>query len=211
VNTVSTTTQRKGTITSKCDITCFLFVVLIKNLFMADQPKTTLASPKRRWLLKTALLIGAAGSALGGSIFWQRGMSDGKLTEHGMEVLRGIARGVLGAMLPADPSARQAALDAHIQRMDVFLNNLPKALRTEINALLGLLANPPTRYLVAGLSSSWSHASDQDISKALEHMRMHTLPTTQMAYHAVRDITCVLFFTAPDNWNVVAYPGPTSI
>ena len=117
----------------------------------------------------------------------------------------------LGAMLPADPSARQAALDAHIQRMDVFLNNLPKALRTEINALLGLLANPPTRYLVAGLSSSWSHASDQDISKALEHMRMHTLPTTQMAYHAVRDITCVLFFTAPDNWNVVAYPGPTSI
>jgi hypothetical protein len=42
-------------------------------------------------------------------------------------------------------------------------------------------------------------------------MRMHTLPTTQMAYHAVRDITCVQFFTAPDNWNVVAYPGPTSI
>lgn len=178
---------------------------------MADQPNTTLASPKRRWLLKTALVIGAAGSALGGSIFWHRGMSDGKLTEHGMEVLRGIARGVLAPMLPQDPTARQASLDAHIQRMDVFLNNLPKALRTEINALLGLLANPTTRYLVAGLSSSWSHASDQDIGKALERMRMHTLPTTQMAYHAVRDITCVLFFTAPDNWNLVAYPGPTSI
>jgi hypothetical protein len=178
---------------------------------MTDQSKQSLASPKRRWLLKAAVVLGAAGSALGGSVFWHRGMSDGKLTEHGMDVLRGIARGVLSPMLPPDPVTRQAALDAHIQRMDVFLNNLPKALRTEINALLGLLANPPTRYLVAGLSSPWSQASDLDITKALDHMRLHTLPTTQMAYHAVRDITCMMFFTAPDNWNLVAYPGPTSI
>lgn len=178
---------------------------------MADQPTPTLTSPKRRWLLKTALVIGAAGSALGGSIFWHRGMSDGKLTEHGMDVLRGLARGVLGPMLPQDAVKQNAALDAHIQRMDVFLNNLPKALRTEINALLGLLANPPTRYLVAGLSKPWSQASDEDISQALNQMRLHTLPTTQMAYHAVRDITCMMYFTAPDNWNLVAYPGPISI
>lgn len=178
---------------------------------MTDHPKQTLASPKRRWLLKAALAIGSVGAALGGSVFWHRGMSDGKLTEHGMEVLMGIARGVLSPMLPKDPLARQAVLNAHIQHMDVFLNNLPKALRTEINALLGLLANPPTRYLVAGLSSPWSQASDQDITKALEGMRLHPLPTTQMAYHAVRDITCMMFFTAPENWNLVAYPGPTSI
>lgn len=178
---------------------------------MAEQPHNTVPSPGRRWLMKTAVVIGAAGAALGGSVFWHRGMSDGHLTEHGMDVLRGIARGVLSAMLPKDPNQRRAALDAHVQRMDVYLNNLPQALRIEINALLGLLANPATRYLVTGLGRTWSQASDQDITEALNRMRLHALPTTQMAYHAVHDITCVLFFTAPDNWNVVAYPGPVNV
>lgn len=178
---------------------------------MADHSSGTLPSPKRRWLMKTALVIGAAGAALGGSVFWHRGMADGHLTEHGTEVLRALARGILSPMLPKDAAQRQASLDAHVHRLDVYLNNLPKALRTEINALLGLLANPPTRYLVTGLSQSWSQASDNDVTQALERMRMHALPTTQMAYHAVRDITCVLFFTAPDNWNLVGYPGPVNV
>lgn len=178
---------------------------------MADQSSNTLPSPKRRWLMKTAVVIGAAGAALGGSVFWHRGMADGRLTEHGIDVMRGLARGILSAMLPKDPAQRQAALDAHVKRLDVYLNNLPKALRTEINALLGLLANPPTRYLVTGLSQSWSQASDEDINQALERMRQHALPTNQMAYHAVRDITCVLYFTAPENWNAVAYPGPVNV
>lgn len=178
---------------------------------MTDQSRDTPSSPKRRWFMKAAVAIGAAGAALGGSVFWHRGMADGHLTEHGAEALRGLARGVLSAMLPKDPGLRQAALDAHIKRMDVYLHNLPKALRTEINALLGLLANPPTRYLVTGLSQSWSQASDQDITQALERMRQHALPTTQMAYHAVRDITCVLYFTAPENWSTVAYPGPVNV
>lgn len=178
---------------------------------MADQSSNTLPSPKRRWLMKTAVAIGAAGAALGGSVFWHRGMADGRLTEHGIDVMRGLARGILSAMLPKDPTQRQAALDAHVKRLDVYLNNLPKALRTEINALLGLLANPPTRYLVTGLGQSWNQASDEDITQALERMRQHVLPTNQMAYHAVRDITCVLFFTAPENWNVAGYPGPMNI
>ncbi|MGE5452476.1 MAG: hypothetical protein ACM3VZ_11620 [Acidobacteriota bacterium] len=161
--------------------------------------------------MKTAVAIGAAGAALGGSVFWHRGMADGRLTEHGIDVMRALARGVLSAVLPRDPAQRQAALDAHVRRIDVYLNNLPHALRTEINALLGLLANPPTRYLVTGLGQSWREASDADITAALDRMRQHALPTTQMAYHAVRDITCVLYFTAPENWNAVAYPGPVNV
>lgn len=171
----------------------------------------TLPSPRRRWFMKAAVAIGVVGGALGGSVFWHRGMAQGKLTEHGAEVLRALARGVLGPMLTTDPTARQAKLDAHIVRMDAYLNNLPASLRNEINALLGLLANPATRVLVTGLTKSWQEASDNDITQALERMRMHALPTTQMAYHAVRDITCVQFFSAPENWPLVAYPGPTQI
>ncbi len=178
---------------------------------MNDQARSLPASPRRRWLMKTAVALGAAGAALGGSIFWHRGMSDGRMTEHGLEVLKGLARGILPGYLPTAPTARQAALDTHAQRMGQYLSNLPEAVRLEINALLGLLANPATRYLVTGLSQPWSQAPDEAITQALERMRMHALPTTQMAYHAVRDITCMMFFTNPDNWKLVGYPGPMEL
>lgn len=161
--------------------------------------------------MKTALVIGATGAAIGGSTFWHRGMVDGQLTEHGTAVLRGLARGVVGTMLPKDPAARQALLDGHVKKIGFFLNNLPPALRTEINALLGLLANPPTRYLMTGLSQNWEKAADEDIVKALEYMRLNALPTTQLAYHAVRDITCVTFFSSSDSWSLVGYPGPVTV
>lgn len=178
---------------------------------MTDQARSLPPSPRRRWLLKTAVAIGAAGAALGGSVFWHRGMSDGRMTEHGLDVLKGLTRGIVPSYLPSVGAARQAALDDHAQRMGQYLTNLPEALRLEINALLGLLANPATRYLVTGLSQPWSQASDEAITQALERMRLHALPTTQMAYHAVRDITCVIFCTNPNNWKLLGYPGPMEL
>jgi len=71
-----------------------------------DHPLT----PKRRWFLKAALAIGAAGAALGGLVYWHRGMSEGKLTEHGRDVFRGLAIGFVGAMLPKDAAQREAIL-----------------------------------------------------------------------------------------------------
>ncbi|RZI84664.1 MAG: hypothetical protein EOP38_08320 [Rubrivivax sp.] len=169
------------------------------------------SSPKRRWLLKSALVVGAVGAALGGSVFWKRGVSGGVLTEDGREVMKAVARSVLADMLPTDPAAREAKLEGQMKRLNEVIQTMPSSSQMELAALLGLLANAPTRLLVTGLSSAWGKASTEEVSQALEGMRIHKLPTTMMSYHAVRDLTCISFFTNPDNWAMTGYPGPLEI
>ena len=52
---------------------------------MADPAINHPLTPKRRWFLKTAVALGALGSALGGLVYWNRGMSDGRLTDAALD------------------------------------------------------------------------------------------------------------------------------
>ncbi|MEK8085653.1 hypothetical protein WNB94_04500 [Aquabacterium sp. A3] len=178
---------------------------------MADPAINHPLTPKRRWFLKTAVALGALGSALGGLVYWNRGMSDGRLTDAGKDVFHGLARGFLGAMLPADPAARERYLSLHIERLEGFLNTLPDALRIQVSALVGLLGNKPTRYLVTGLSSNWKEATDQDVAQALAYMQLNDLPSHRLSYQVMRSITLMSFFTQQDNWSLTGYPGPIAI
>ena len=60
------------------------------------------ASPKRRWLLKSALALAAVGGAIGGGVWWRRGFDQHTLTQDGKTVFRALARGIL-AWLHARP------------------------------------------------------------------------------------------------------------
>ena len=168
-------------------------------------------TPKRRWFLKAALAIGAAGAAMGGLVYWHRGVSDGKLTPHGRDVFRGLAIGFVGPMLPQDKTAREAVLDAHLAQVETFLGTMPPTLQVEVNAVTGLLANMPTRRLLTGLGSRWTDSSDAEIAEAIESMRLNPLPSTRLTYQVVRALTCMAFFTNSDNWSLTGYPGPVQI
>jgi len=167
--------------------------------------------PKRRWFLKTALAIGAVGATLGGLVFWHRGLSQGKFTPHGRDVCHGLARGILGPMLPKDPAQRAAALEAHIDQLEAFIQGTPAMMQIQINAVLGLLGNAPTRYMLTDLGRSWREASDAQIARALETMRLNPLPTQRLTYQVVRGLTCMSFFTQSANWPLTGYPGPLDI
>lgn len=172
-----------------------------------DHPLT----PKRRWFLKTALAIGAVGASLGGLVYWSRGMSDGKLTPRGRDVMRGLAIGMVGPMLPKDAAEREAMLNGHLAHVEVFLTGLPNVLQTQINAILGLLGNLPTRKMLTGLSSNWSDATEDELAAAIETMRMNPLPTTRLTYQVVRGVTCMAFFSNSDHWKLTGYPGPIEL
>ena len=167
--------------------------------------------PKRRWFLKTALVIGAAGGVLGGLVYWRRGMSDGKLTDAGRDVFRGLLMGFVGDMLPSDPQQRQAWIDGQLPKVEHFVNTLPNVLQIEVNAILGLLGNGVTLRLLTGLKTELGKASQQELSDALETMRLHDLPSTRLVYQVLRSITCMAFFTQSENWSLTGYPGPVQI
>ncbi|WP_290877081.1 hypothetical protein [Aquabacterium sp.] len=168
-------------------------------------------TPKRRWFLKSALAIGAVGATLGGLVFWHRGVRDGRLTEHGRDVFRGLAIGFVGAMLPKDPTSREAILNQHLQHVEGFLQGMPIVLQVEINAVAGLLGNLPTRKMLTGLGSRWTEASEDEIASAIESMRLNPLPSTRLTYQVVRAITCMAFFSNSANWHLTGYPGPVQI
>lgn len=168
-------------------------------------------SLKRRWLLKSALVLGAVGAALGGSVFWNRGISNGALTEHGRDILKAVTRAILSHLLPADEASREAKLEGHMTRLNEVIQSMPASGQMEFSTLLGLLANAPTRLMITGLSSSWSKASVEEVTQALESMRIHKLPTSMLCYHALRDVSCLAFFSNPDNWALAGYPGPLDI
>ncbi len=172
-----------------------------------DHPLT----PKRRWFLKTALAIGAVGASLGGLVYWQRGLSDGKLTDAGRDVLRGLAIGIVGPMLPTDGTERQTMLEGHLAHIETFISGMPNVLQVEISAILGLLGNAPTRKMLTGMGTSWTEASEADIGAALEHMRLNPLPTTRLTYQVVRSVTCMAFFSNSNHWTLAGYPGPIEL
>lgn len=172
-----------------------------------DHPLT----PKRRWFLKTALAIGAVGASLGGLAYWHRGLSQGKLTEHGRDVLRGLAIGIIGPMLPKDAAQRDAILEGHLTDVEAFINSMPNVLQIEVNAILGLLGNYPTRKMLTGMGSSWAKASEAEIADAIETMRMNPLPSTRLTYQVVRGVTCMPFFTNSAHWSLAGYPGPIEL
>jgi hypothetical protein len=167
--------------------------------------------PKRRWFLKTAVAIGAVGASLGGLVYWHRGMSEGRLTDHGRDVFRGLLAGFVGEMLPADATQRHAYIEGQLPKIERFINALPHMLQVQVNALLGLLSNGATRRLVTGLKTDWAQASLPELSEALEAMRLNDMAGTRLVYQVLRSVTCMAFFSQSENWPLTGYPGPVQI
>lgn len=170
------------------------------------------ASPKRRWFLKTAVAVAAVGAAVGGGIWFRRGFDGTALTTHGREVFKAVARGVLGPMLPpAGTPEREAMLERYLGNLEALINSLPKAKRDQISLLSGLLANSPTRWMTTGMWTSWADATDEQVKQALDHLQTSDSMVPNISFVAARALTCMAYFTIPDYWSRVGYPGPMAI
>ena len=126
-------------------------------------------------------------------------------------VFRAVARGVLAGMLPPESTARNAALDAHLSRLDDTLAAFPCATQSELSQLIALIATSPGRATIVGLHSDWDSASDADIQAAMQGMRTSSLAMRQQVFHALRDLTNAAYFADPQAWSVLGYPGPVAV
>lgn len=167
---------------------------------------------QRRSLLKLGAGAAVALALAGGGIaLFQPGLRSARLTADGQRVFHAVARAVLDGSLPSDPAQRQAALQAHLQRLDETLRAFPAPVQDELSQLLAILAAAPGRVAFAGLLTEWSAASVTEIQSSLEGMRLSTLALRQQAYHALRDLTNAAFYADPSTWPILGYPGPRAI
>ena len=165
---------------------------------------------------RTLLNFGIAATALiavagGGLALLRPGLEAGRMTSSAKQVFSAVARGVLDGMLPADRNVRDAALKAHLERLDDTLAAFPCATQTELSQLIALIASAPGRAAIVGLHGDWDTATDAEIQAAMQDMRTSSLAMRQQVFHALRDLTNAAYFADPQAWASLGYPGPLAV
>ena len=167
---------------------------------------------QRRTWLKLGL-VSAAGLALvgGGLALRAPAWTPEGLSASGRAVFGAVASTVLDGSLPEDAAARQVAVDAWFKRLDDSIAALPPHTQAELAQLLGVLASAPGRWALAGLATDWADAPVADVRAALLDMRHSRLALRQLAYLALRELTCAAYFADPGTWMALGYSGPLDL
>jgi hypothetical protein len=166
---------------------------------------------------RTLLGLGVAGAAAlavaggGAALLTARAWRNNRLLPAGRSVMSGVARGVLDGSWPAAAAQASAALQAHLQRLQGTIAGMPPATQGELNELLMILATPPGRRALAGLSAPWDEATVAQLHAAMQSMRQSSLMLRRQAYHALRDLTHAAFFADASTWPLLRYPGPRAL
>ncbi len=163
---------------------------------------------QRRTLLRIGVATGlvvATGAGLLSLV--QPGRQAGRFTDAGREFHAAIARGVLGGLLPTDPAAQRAALDAHLMRLEQAVAGMPPSVQAEIDELTTLAASAAGRRALVGLSTPYADASAAEVEAALTGLRHSSLGLRQQVYQALRELTNAAFFADAASWSLMGYNG----
>jgi len=168
---------------------------------------------KRRSLLKLGIASGVVLAVAGGSLALLKPglLADGKLSPAARQLMRAVALAVFDGLLPAEAAAREARLAAHLDQLDANIAGFPPHLRGELSQLLSLLTSSGGRFTLTGLTSDWASASVADVQASLQAMSLSSLGLKQQIYHALRDLSSLVFFSNAASWQLVGYPGPREI
>ena len=157
------------------------------------------------------VLLGVVGGAGVGLALLRPGMVDGHMSPSARELMRAVALSVMDGLWPAPGPARDAAVQAHLDRVDANIGGYPAAVRAELSQLFALLGSSGGRLALIGMSQDWPQASAAEIQVTLNELRLSRLDLRQQIYHALRDLNTIAFFTAPEHWASTGYPGPREI
>lgn len=156
----------------------------------------------------SAVVLAVAGGAVS---MVQPGLVGGKLSEPAKLVITRVAQAMLAGTLPRESAAQQAALTALLSRTDAFIANLSASMQAELSQLFSLLPTTLGRLGITGLSSSWESATVDEVSAALQAMRVSGVSLKQQAYLGLHDIVCAPYFSGEEAWVVLGYPGPVQL
>lgn len=154
------------------------------------------------------MLLGVVG---GGLALLRPGLVDGHLSSSARALMRAVALAVMDGQWPAAGPAREAALQAHLDRVDANIGGYPAAVRAELSQLFALLNNGAARLGLIGMRQDWPEASAAEIQTVLNELRLSSLDLRQQIYRALRDLNTIAFFTEPAHWALTGYPGAREI
>ena len=161
----------------------------------------------RRTLLKSTVFgaVALAGAGLVATITGRDPAADRE------QVLRALAPAILAGALAPDGPSRVADLDRALGGVRQAVAALPPAVRTDLDQLFGLLAAPPTRLALAGLTAGWDAVTPQQAADFLARWRDHRVTLFRAGYQALRDLVLAAWYADEASWAAVGYPGPPDL
>lgn len=151
---------------------------------------------------------GALASQSGRAASAAEGMARSALSPKGEEILRAIAPAVLGPLLPAAGTTREAALEAGMAALDDYIAHLSLPLQQEIDELFATLSLWPTRLFLVGTLRRWQDASLEDVDSFLRSARHSHFLLLRRVYAFLQSMVVLAWFDQPRAWEAVGYPGP---
>jgi len=93
-------------------------------------------------------------------------------------------------------------------RADAFLAPLPQADRKDLKQLLALFDNALFSVLGGGPPRPFTAMSPDDQDAHLRRWQTSRLAIQRTGYQAMKRLCCALYFSAPETYASVGYPGP---
>lgn len=167
---------------------------------------------QRRTLLKVGIATGALLAVAGGTLALLRpGRADGRLTVPAQVMFTALARAVLAELLPAQDADQARAMQGLLQRIEGTIAGMPPGLQAEVDELLTIAASAPGRLALLGVGSSWDAVSTDELTRALQALRLSGLALRQQVFHAFRDMIAAAWFAEPATWAAIGYGGPRAM
>lgn len=182
---------------------------------MSFAPKPT--DPGRRKLLKAGLVgtavLATAGIAVSVTSFNRASQQPategfGFLRPDDIILLSALIPAALGSTLSADLATRTPILDTMLQRIDGMILRLGAPNQKQLLQLFDLLSFAPSRYLTAGLTSTWDKATPAEVDAFLQRWRDSRVGLFNAAYRMLCKVATVTYFALPASFKESGYPGP---
>lgn len=168
----------------------------------------------RRRLLKVGLAAGAALTVASGAAWWlvdHPARRDGRFQPLARSFFWAVGAAVLAGSLPPAQDAQNQALQTWLYRLETTVAGMPAAVQKELDELVLILTSPPGRWGLTNLQEPWESATPAQVQAALQGLRLSTLALRQQIFHALRDLSNAAYFSAPQTWSALGYPGPLKV
>ncbi|MCB0323914.1 MAG: hypothetical protein KDD69_10085 [Bdellovibrionales bacterium] len=95
-----------------------------------------------------------------------------------------------------------------LHNMDATIARLPDRTRAELRKLFDLMGGAFGRVCVAGLWTSWSSASAEEIGSVLIRWQSSVLELLNVAYYGLHSLVVTSHYCEADSWTRIGYSGP---
>jgi len=169
---------------------------------------------------RTFLVAGVAGGAALAAAYWLRerrapptaaGAQAASVDPDAQAIMAAIIPVLLDGALPSEPPARAAARDEILRDAGAAIRGLPPIAQRELAQLFALLALPPARIALAGVTSPWADAPPAAVAAFLDRWRDSGWKLQRSAYDALHQLVFAAWYGNPRSWPAIGYAGPPAL